>query len=72
MLKTYVQFRKGVSMLVRCIAKKKDKNGVINQYIVQYISGKIMAVTPQQLKEAIKSKNIECINLTLTSDDRLI
>lgn len=40
-------------MLVRCIAKKKDKNGVINQYIVQYISGKIMAVTPQQLKEAI-------------------
>ena len=31
-----------------------------------------MTVTPEQLKEAIKGKKVECVNLTLTSDNRLI
>ena len=57
---------------VKCIAKKKDKNGIITQYQVQDTNGKVTTVTPQQLKEAIKNNKVECINLTLTSDNRLI
>lgn len=59
-------------MQVKCIAKKKDKNGVITQYKVQDINGKVIEVTPQQLKDAIKNKKVECVNLTLTSNNRLV
>lgn len=56
---------------VKCITKKYKKDKIIS-YQIEDASGKIMIVTPQQLKEDIRNKKVECVNLTLTSDNRLI
>jgi hypothetical protein len=56
---------------VKCINKIRIGNKII-EYIITDINGNIKSVKPDQLKKAIKQKDINIVNLKLTSDDRLI
>lgn len=56
----------------RCIQKFRDKNNNIKGYLLEDCTGQQLQVSPDQLKMAIFSKQIEIINLTLTKDGRLI
>lgn len=57
---------------VKCIAKLRDKNNVIYGYTLQDEQGNQMNVNPDALKNAIKANQVKCINLTLTSNNRLV
>ena len=57
---------------VRCIEKFRDKNNVIIGYRLQDSQGVTKDVYPDQLKVAIRNQQITVINLTLTSDNRLV
>lgn len=56
----------------KCIQKFRDKNNKIYGYRLQDQAGKQINVTTQQLKSAIANKQINIINLKLTSDNRLV
>lgn len=60
------------TMKVKCLDKQRDKNNNITAYLLCDESGKQMAVTPEQLKNAIYNYQVDCVNLTLTSDNRLV
>lgn len=53
-------------------AKFRDKNGKIIGYKIQSDKGEVREVKAEELKKAIMSKKIEVLNLTLTSDGRLV
>lgn len=55
-----------------CIKKIKDSKNVIVQYRLRDSAGVTLAVTPDQLKWAIKNNKVAVDNLTLTSDNRLV
>lgn len=58
---------------VKCIHKMRKLNtGEIYGYRIQDEHGRINDVTPNELKNAILNKTVECVNLTLTKDGRLI
>lgn len=59
-------------LVIKCIEKYKDKNGVITHYKIQDSQGEIRIVTSKQLKTAIQNKQVDCANLALTSNNRLI
>lgn len=54
------------------ISKFRDKNGKIIGYTIQSDRGEIKEVKSEDLKKAIITKKIEVLNLTLTSDGRLV
>ena len=54
------------------IQKFRDKHNNIIGYKLLDSHGNIKDVPSDKLKIAIKNKNIDVINLTLTSDNRLI
>lgn len=54
------------------ISKFRDKNGKIIGYTIQSDKGEIKEVKSEDLKKAIIAKKIEVLNLTLTSDGRLV
>ena len=56
----------------RCIRKFRDNNKQIKGYRLKDNFGKTIDVTPEQLKNAIINNKIQIVNLTLTSDGRLI
>lgn len=56
----------------KCIQKFRDDRGTLRGYRLQYENGQMHDVTSDALKQAIKNKQIEVVNLTLTSDNRLI
>lgn len=56
----------------RCTLKYREKDGSISQYALQDLNGSIVKVTAKQLKDAIREKKIDVINLKLTSDGRLV
>lgn len=56
----------------KCIQKFRDKNNHIYGYRLQDINGKTQDVRPDNLKQAIANKQIHVVNLTLTSDNRLV
>lgn len=58
----------------KCIQKFRNKNNVIIGYRLMLHDGKnsVMDIEAQKLKNAIKSKKIHVVNLTLTSDNRLV
>lgn len=58
-------------LLVCCIDKLYKGNKIV-AYLIEDQHGRRNEVTPEQLKDAIRNKTIECTNLTLTSDNRLI
>lgn len=58
-------------VVVKCINKRKFKNKIIS-YELQDKNFNTFLMTPDELKSAIKNNQIYCINLKLTSDNRLI
>jgi len=60
------------TLKVKCLDKQRDKNNIIINYMLQDKNGKTIVVSPQQLKQAIYNYQVDCVNLTLTSDNRLI
>lgn len=56
----------------KCIQKFRDKHNQIYGYRLQDINGQIQDVKPENLKLAIKNNQIHVVNLTLTSDNRLV
>ena len=56
----------------KCIQKFRDRNNVIYGYRLIDINGKTQDVTPADLKNAIRNKQVNVVNLSLTSDSRLI
>lgn len=55
-----------------CLKKFRNKNNQIIGYRIQDKNGNTVDVKPEQLKQAIKNKQISVLNLTLTSDNKLI
>lgn len=55
-----------------CIQKLRNKNNIIEGYILQDSNGNTIQVTSQQLKQAIYNKQIEIVNLQLTKSGRLL
>lgn len=56
----------------KCIQKFRDKQNKIIGYRLQDINGQTQDVTPEILKKAIFNNQISVVNLTLTSDNRLV
>lgn len=56
----------------KCIQKFRNKSNQIIGYKLQDSQGKTKDLTPQQLKDAIHTNQIHVLNLTLTSDNRLV
>ena len=56
----------------KCIQKFRDNTGKIYGYRLQDINGKTQDVQPDNLKNAIRNKQINVVNLTLTTDNRLV
>lgn len=56
----------------KCIQKFRDKKNKIYGYRLQDINGQTQDVTPNDLKNAILNKQIVIVNLTLTTDGRLV
>ena len=57
---------------VKCIQKFRDKNTVIIGYRIVDQNGNMKDVSSESLKQVIQQGRLEVINLTLTSDNRLI
>lgn len=56
----------------KCIQKFRDKTGKIYGYRLIDLNQQTQDVTPENLKKAIIDRQINVINLTLTSDNRLV
>lgn len=60
-------------MKTTCIEKQRYKGGKIVKYIIKDLkSGQYFEFTPAELKSVISSGNMECDNLKLTKDNRLM
>ena len=57
---------------VKCIHKFRNAKGKIYGYRIQDISNNIKSVSPEKLRNAIRSGEVCVSNLTLTSNGRLI
>ena len=60
------------NLKVKCVEKIRDKNNNIINYKIADNKGEEIIVDAKQLKEKIKAYQVECLNLTLTSDNRLV
>lgn len=56
----------------KCLTKFRDETGKIMGYRLVDLNGQKQNVRPEILKEAIKNGQIAVVNLTLTSDNRLV
>ena len=59
------------TLKVRVMQKLKDGNKIIG-YVIQDASGAQMQVEASKFKAILRSGQAECINMTLTSDNRLV
>ena len=59
-------------LTVKCIQKFRDKTGKIYGYRLQDQQGITRDIKSEEIKQAIRSNQIKVINLTLTSDNRLV
>lgn len=57
---------------LKCLHKYRDKNSNIIGYGLIDIQGKPYKVSSNDLKQAIKQNKVQVVNLTLTSDNRLV
>lgn len=57
---------------VKCIRKIRDAKGKITGYTIQSSTGETKNVDKDKLKEAVRNKKLDIVNMTLTSDNRLI
>lgn len=55
-----------------CVSKVRSKQGIITHYRVSDASGNSKLVEKNKLKELIYNYMLDCINLTLTQDNRLV
>lgn len=55
-----------------CVSKVRSKQGTITHYRVNDAAGNSKLVEKNKLKELIYNYMIDCINLTLTQDNRLV
>lgn len=55
-----------------CVSKVRSKQGIITHYRVNDAAGNSKLVEKNKLKELIYNYMLDCINLTLTSDNRLV
>ena len=55
-----------------CVQKNRDNNGKIVSYVIVDKTGKGLQLTSDRLKEMIFCGQLDVINLTLTSDGRLV
>lgn len=55
-----------------CVSKVRSKQGIITHYRVSDVSGNSKLVEKNKLKELIYNYMLDCINLTLTQDNRLV
>lgn len=55
-----------------CVSKIRNKQGIITHYRVRDTNGSSRLVEKDKLKELIYNYMLECINLTLTQDNRLV
>lgn len=55
-----------------CVSKVRSKQGIITHYRVSDTNGNSRLVEKDTLKELIYNYMIDCINLTLTQDNRLV
>lgn len=58
--------------MVKCINKIRDGKGKIIGYTLQSSTGETKKVEKNSLKEAVRNGKIGIINMTLTSDNRLV
>lgn len=56
----------------KCIKKIRDKNNRIVAYYIEDSKGKVLEFSSSKLKKAISNHTISVVNLTLTSDGRLV
>lgn len=56
----------------KCIEKFRDNTGKIYGYRLQDINGQVQDVQSDNLKTAIRNKQVHIVNLTLTADNRLV
>ena len=70
-LRQYFEKPKKNMLTISCIGKVYNHNRII-AYDIQDEHGKVTTVASKELKEAIRSGKVNCINLTLTSNNRLI
>jgi len=57
---------------VKCVSKIRDEKGKITGYIIQSSTGGTKDVSKDKLKEAIRNGKVDIVNMTLTSDNRLV
>lgn len=70
---TRIIWRTASMMKTTCIEKQRYKGGKIVKYIIKDLkSGQYFEFTPAELKSVISSGNMECDNLKLTKDNRLM
>lgn len=55
-----------------CVSKVRSKQGIITHYRVNDAAGNSKLVEKNKFKELIYNYMIDCINLTLTQDNRLV
>lgn len=55
-----------------CVSKVRSKQGIITHYRVSDTNGNSKLVEKNKLKELIYNYMLDCINLTLTQDNRLV
>lgn len=55
-----------------CVSKVRGKQGIITHYRVSDAAGNSKLVEKNKLKELIYNYMLDCINLTLTQDNRLV
>lgn len=55
-----------------CVSKVRGKQGIITHYRVSDANGNSRLVEKNKLKELIYNYMLDCINLTLTQDNRLV
>lgn len=55
-----------------CVSKVRGKQGIITYYRVSDANGNSRLVEKNKLKELIYNYMLDCINLTLTQDNRLV
>lgn len=71
-LANFCKFKSDDIIPIVCCINKKYKGNKVVSFILQDKANSIMEVTPDMLKEALKNKKIECINLRLTADNKII
>ena len=59
-------------IIVKCLHKFRNKNNQIIGYTIQDKNGNTVDVKSEYLKQAIRNSQIKVLNLTLTSDNKLI